>query len=297
MCVVAACSNFVGSGDFPESQIIAESYAQALQANGFDVGRRMADRQQGDLYPCLLMDEPVSAVDPVVRHDLQGRNLASAKRIAQDDRLRDPRHRRSTQARRPTGHAVATRRAHHSHRPLGVGHGADGGRRAMNFVHEAISYLLTAANWTGPVGLAARTLEHLEYPALAVPSTGRVRCRRRASSCWVSGGAGRRQCRHCQCRAAGRRCRPRDGRAGGPCVAAGGGTECAAVDPGRVAHRDAAGSREHLALVGSLMVAALALVLDGLLALAVWVSAPGTDRLRKGVLPDSSVAVRAHALR
>lgn len=45
------------------------------------------------------------------------------------------------------------------------------------------------------------------------------------------------------------------------------------------------------------MVAALALVLDGLLALAVWVSAPGTDRLRKGVLPDSSVAVRGHALR
>jgi osmoprotectant transport system substrate-binding protein len=41
MCVVAAGSNFVGSGDFPESQIIAESYAQALQANGFDVGRRI----------------------------------------------------------------------------------------------------------------------------------------------------------------------------------------------------------------------------------------------------------------
>jgi osmoprotectant transport system permease protein len=37
----------------------------------------------------------------------------------------------------------------------------------------------------------------------------------------------------------------------------------------------------HLALVGALMVAALALVLDGLLALAVWVSAPGTGRLRR----------------
>jgi osmoprotectant transport system permease protein len=37
----------------------------------------------------------------------------------------------------------------------------------------------------------------------------------------------------------------------------------------------------HLALVGALMVAALALVLDGLLALAVWISVPGTGRLRR----------------
>jgi osmoprotectant transport system permease protein len=38
----------------------------------------------------------------------------------------------------------------------------------MNFVGQALSYLFTAANWTGPVGLAARTLEHLEYTAAAV---------------------------------------------------------------------------------------------------------------------------------
>ncbi|MGH3266172.1 MAG: ABC transporter permease, partial [Trebonia sp.] len=37
----------------------------------------------------------------------------------------------------------------------------------------------------------------------------------------------------------------------------------------------------HLALVGALMVAALALVLDGLLALVVWASVPGTGRLRR----------------
>jgi osmoprotectant transport system permease protein len=36
-----------------------------------------------------------------------------------------------------------------------------------------------------------------------------------------------------------------------------------------------------LALVGALAVAALALILDGLLAFAVWVSLPGTGRLRK----------------
>jgi osmoprotectant transport system permease protein len=63
----------------------------------------------------------------------------------------------------------------------------------------------------------------------------------------------------------------------------------------------------HLALVGALMVAALALILDGLLALAVWVSAPGTGRLRKALgrrnrIPAAAVehnpaAVGTHALR
>jgi osmoprotectant transport system permease protein len=38
----------------------------------------------------------------------------------------------------------------------------------MNFVHQAIAYLLTGHNWTGPVGLAARIAEHLEYTAIAV---------------------------------------------------------------------------------------------------------------------------------
>lgn len=38
----------------------------------------------------------------------------------------------------------------------------------MNFVEQAVAYLLTAANWTGPAGLAARILEHLEYTAVAV---------------------------------------------------------------------------------------------------------------------------------
>ena len=38
----------------------------------------------------------------------------------------------------------------------------------MNFLSQALSYLLPADNWVGPVGLAARTLEHLEYTAAAV---------------------------------------------------------------------------------------------------------------------------------
>ena len=38
----------------------------------------------------------------------------------------------------------------------------------MNFIAQALSYLFTAENWAGPVGLAARTLEHLEYTAAAV---------------------------------------------------------------------------------------------------------------------------------
>lgn len=38
----------------------------------------------------------------------------------------------------------------------------------MNFVERAISYVLTVDNWTGPVGLAARILQHLEYTGIAV---------------------------------------------------------------------------------------------------------------------------------
>jgi osmoprotectant transport system permease protein len=38
----------------------------------------------------------------------------------------------------------------------------------MNFLAQALSYLFTADNWAGPVGLTARTLEHLEYTAAAV---------------------------------------------------------------------------------------------------------------------------------
>ena len=43
----------VGSGDFPESEIIAEIYAQALQANGFDVGRRMGIGSRETYIPAL----------------------------------------------------------------------------------------------------------------------------------------------------------------------------------------------------------------------------------------------------
>lgn len=38
----------------------------------------------------------------------------------------------------------------------------------MSFLQEALSYLFTAANWGGPAGLTARTLEHLEYTVVAV---------------------------------------------------------------------------------------------------------------------------------
>lgn len=43
----------VGSGDFPESEIVAEIYAQALQANGFDVGRRMGVGSRETYIPAL----------------------------------------------------------------------------------------------------------------------------------------------------------------------------------------------------------------------------------------------------
>lgn len=52
----------------------------------------------------------------------------------------------------------------------------------------------------------------------------------------------------------------------------------------------------YLALVGALLVTALALVLDGMLALAVWASIPGTGRLRRGMpqpLLDDEVRLEA----
>jgi osmoprotectant transport system permease protein len=46
----------------------------------------------------------------------------------------------------------------------------------------------------------------------------------------------------------------------------------------------------HIALVGALMVAALALILDGALAFAVWASAPGTGRLRRSPHLQASIS-------
>lgn len=66
-CLIAACANpdplgaetrsvksiVVGSGDFPESEIIAEIYAQVLQANGFEVGRRPGIGSRETYVPAL----------------------------------------------------------------------------------------------------------------------------------------------------------------------------------------------------------------------------------------------------
>lgn len=67
LCLVAGCGSadplgsatgnlrsiVVGSADFPESMIVAEIYAQALQANGFDVGRRMGIGSRETYVPAL----------------------------------------------------------------------------------------------------------------------------------------------------------------------------------------------------------------------------------------------------
>jgi osmoprotectant transport system substrate-binding protein len=67
LCLIASCSNpdplsaeirsiksiVIGSADFPESEIIAEIYAQALQANGFDIGRRMGIGSRETYIPAL----------------------------------------------------------------------------------------------------------------------------------------------------------------------------------------------------------------------------------------------------
>jgi osmoprotectant transport system substrate-binding protein len=84
VCLLASCSNsdplgteirslrsiVVGSGDFPESQILAEIYAQALQANGFDVGRRLGIGSRETYIPALK-DHSVDLVPEYIGNLLQ----------------------------------------------------------------------------------------------------------------------------------------------------------------------------------------------------------------------------------
>src|ERR1700751_6305781 len=84
VCLVAACSNsdpmgpetrsmksiVVGSGDFPESQIIAEIYAQALQVNGFNVGRRLGIGSR-ETYVPALKDHSIDLVPEYIGNLLQ----------------------------------------------------------------------------------------------------------------------------------------------------------------------------------------------------------------------------------
>lgn len=222
----------------------------------------------------------------------------------------------------------------------------------MNFIESAISYLFTADNWTGPVGLAARILEHLEYTALAVGASaliavpvGLIIGHTGRGTLLVVGAVN------------GLRSLPTLGvllfgtlmfglglgpslvalmLLGVPALLAGTYAGIANVEPTVVDAARAMGMTEaqvllraevpnalplilgglrnatlqvvatatvaayaslgglgrylidgikerefHLALVGALMVAALALVLDGLLAVAVWISVPGTGRWRR----------------
>ena len=84
VCLLAACSNsdplgpethsmksiVVGSGDFPESEIVAEIYAQALQANGFDIGRRMGIGSRETYIPALK-DHSIDLVPEYIGNLLQ----------------------------------------------------------------------------------------------------------------------------------------------------------------------------------------------------------------------------------
>ncbi|UXA07008.1 ABC transporter permease subunit [Mycobacterium sp. SMC-2] len=219
----------------------------------------------------------------------------------------------------------------------------------MNFVQRAIAYLLTADNWTGPVGLAARVLEHLEYTAVAVGASALIAI----PAGLIIGHTGRGTLLMVGA-VNGLRALPTLGvlllgtllfglgmgpplvalmLLGVPALLAGTYAGIANVDPTVVDAARAMGMTEaqvlwvearnalplilgglrsatlqvvatatvaayaslgglgrylidgikerefHLALVGALMVAALALALDGLLALAVWASVPGTGRL------------------
>jgi osmoprotectant transport system permease protein len=222
----------------------------------------------------------------------------------------------------------------------------------VNFVEGAISYVLTADNWAGPVGLAARILEHLEYTALAVGASALI-----AIPVGLTIGHTGRGTLLVVGAVNGLRSLPTLGvllfgtllfglglgpslvalmLLGVPALLAGTYAGIANIDPTVVDAARAMGMTEaqvlmrvevpnalplilgglrnatlqvvatatvaayaslgglgrylidgikerefHLALVGALMVAALALALDGLLALAVWISVPGTGRLRR----------------
>ncbi|MBW0017812.1 MAG: ABC transporter permease subunit [Mycobacterium sp.] len=231
----------------------------------------------------------------------------------------------------------------------------------MSFVGHALSYLLTADNWRGPVGLTTRILEHLEYTGLAVAASAVIAI----PAGLIIGHTGRGKLLVVGA-VNGLRALPTLGvlllgvllfglgwgpplvalvLLGIPSMLAGTYAGIANIDRTIIDAARAMGMREsqivlrvevpnamplilgglqsatlqvvatatvaayaslgglgrylidgiqqrefHLALVGALLVAALALILDGLLELAVWLSAPGTGRLRR------LVSRRSHTL-
>lgn len=239
----------------------------------------------------------------------------------------------------------------------------------MNFLQQALSYLLTASNWTGPVDLAVRTCEHLEYTAVAVAASALI-----AVPVGLLIGHTGRGTLLVVGAVNGLRALPTLGvlllgvllfglglgpplvalmLLGIPSLLASTYAGIASVDPLVVDAARAMGMTEsqvllrvevpnalplmlgglrsatlqvvatatvaayaslgglggylidgikerrfHIALVGAMMVAALALTLDGLLALAGWVSVPGTGRMRKlAAVVDKPAAGGGHALR
>ncbi|CFJ50664.1 glycine betaine/carnitine/choline/L-proline ABC transporter permease ProZ [Mycobacterium tuberculosis] len=239
----------------------------------------------------------------------------------------------------------------------------------MNFLQQALSYLLTASNWTGPVGLAVRTCEHLEYTEVAVAASALI-----AVPVGLLIGHTGRGTLLVVGAVNGLRALPTLGvlllgvllfglglgpplvalmLLGIPSLLASTYAGIASVDPLVVDAARAMGMTEsqvllrvevpnalplmlgglrsatlqvvatatvaayaslgglggylidgikerrfHIALVGAMMVAALALTLDGLLALAGWVSVPGTGRMRKlAAVVDKPAAGGGHALR
>ncbi|OBK41006.1 ABC transporter permease [Mycobacterium sp. 1245111.1] len=232
----------------------------------------------------------------------------------------------------------------------------------MNFLTQALSYLFTADNWFGPVGLGQRTVEHLEYTAMAVAASALV-----AVPLGLVVGHTRRGTLVVVSLVNALRALPTLGvlllavllwglglippivalmLLGIPPLLAGTYAGVSAVDRTVVDAARAMGMNElqvlfrvevpnalplivgglrtatlqvvatatvaayaslgglgrylidgikvrqfHIALVGALMVAALALTLDGVLAFAVWASVPGTGRLRRRPHHQTSISV------
>ena len=205
----------------------------------------------------------------------------------------------------------------------------------MNFLTDALGFIFTAANWSGPAGLGMRIVEHLQYTVVAVVFSALIAVpigmvighTGRGTFLVVSGVNALRAL-------------PTLGvlllgvllwglglvpptvalmLLGIPPLLAGTYSGIANVDRLVVDAARSMGMTErrvllrvevpnalplilgglgrylidgikirefYLALVGALMVTALALVLDALLALAVWASEPGTDRFRLRRMPQ-----------
>ena len=141
----------------------------------------------------LLMDEPFSALDPLIRDKLAGRTAAAAKGSEEDHHLRQPRSRRGAEDRQP--HRHSRRRPHRAMRD-GGGHPAAAGQRLCRRIRQAHESAQCAARQrdddagrfaqTGGRRGASRRQRAHSRPAQRGGQAGELHARRTRRACWRS---------------------------------------------------------------------------------------------------------------